>query len=240
MSKRQMLQMALGRGYRNMVNPLLVPKATIFSSRLGMTNKYAYDYACEDEYFEREMTMLDAKLMSLPLPNDFKHKTLPLNEIFPSHINDVRFNFLPQNLDRRCFLHDNMAIFYNQNEDYHHGIGYEDEDLDYEMPDPFSDMHMKYKRSTVMNWLIGFVACGVVIFYPAFGLKMPQKDNPFFFRKKYGTTSTIQQFQHLAMVEYGGKVDKWPDPNVIWTHKGFDWVGAGLRMDLPSYGDLIC
>ena len=46
-----------------------------------MTNKYAHDYACEDEYFEREMTLLDAKLVSLPLPENFRHKQLPIDEI---------------------------------------------------------------------------------------------------------------------------------------------------------------
>ena len=188
------------------MNSVLVPRAAIYSSRLGMTNKYAYDYACEDEYFEREMTMLDAKLAHLPLPDDFKHKDIPYDELFPSHLNDVRFNFLPQNLDRRCYIHDNNAIFYNMNEDYHHGVGYEDEDMDYESPDPYADMHQKYKRSAVGMWLCGFIVVGVVIGYPTLGLKMPQKDNPVQYRKKYGTTTTVQQFQQYAMIEYGGKV----------------------------------
>ena len=130
------MQMVMGRRAT-----CVVPKATLFSSRLGMTNKYAYDYACEDEFFEREMTMLDAKMMSLPLPEDFRHAALPYDDIFPSHLNDVRFNFLPHNLDRRAFIHDNHVIFYNMNADFHHGVGYEDEDMDYEMPDPYTDMH---------------------------------------------------------------------------------------------------
>jgi hypothetical protein len=37
-----------------------------------------------------------------------------------------------------------------------------------------------------------FISCGIILGYPTLGLKMPQKDNPFFMRKKYGTTSTIQ------------------------------------------------
>lgn len=72
--KRLMLQKALGRGNSILINPLIVSKATIYSSRLGMTNRYAYDYACEDEFFEREMTMLDAKMMHLPIPKDYSHK----------------------------------------------------------------------------------------------------------------------------------------------------------------------
>jgi hypothetical protein len=46
-----------------------------------MTNKYAHDYACEDEFFEREMTMLDAKITKLPLREDFRHKEAPTDEI---------------------------------------------------------------------------------------------------------------------------------------------------------------
>ena len=107
MSKRLLVQKAFSR------QSLIVPKANLFAARIGMTNKYAFDYSCEDEFFEREMTHLDAKLTTLPLPLDWKHKDLPINEIYPPHWNDVRFNFLPQNLDRRCFIHDNMAITYN-------------------------------------------------------------------------------------------------------------------------------
>ena len=232
--------MVLKGGRRAMTNNIVVPKSTIYASRLSMTNKYANDYACEDEFFEREMTLLDAKIMHLPIADDFRHKSLPWDEIYPSHINDVRFNFLPQNLDRRCFIHDNMAIFYNMHEDYHHGVGYEDEDMDYEMPDPYADMHQKYKRSTVVMWLFGFVVCGVVIGYPTLGLKMPQKDNPVQYRKKYGTPSNIAQMQQLAFVEYGGKVQKQPDTNVLITQKGFSMVGHGIRIDLDSYQDLIC
>lgn len=118
MSQRLALSMVLRK------NSCVVPKATIYASRLGMSNKYAYDYACEDEFFEREMTLLDAKITKLPLPLDFKHVEAPTDEIQPPHWNDVRFNFLPQNLDRRCYVHDNLAIFYDMQNDYHHGVGY--------------------------------------------------------------------------------------------------------------------
>jgi len=39
--------------------------------------------------------------------------------------------------------------------------------------------------------MFGFVSCAIVIGIPTIGLKMPQKDNPIQFRKKYGTTGTI-------------------------------------------------
>ena len=41
---------------------------------------------------------------------------------------------------------------------------------------------------------VGLVVLGVVIGYPTLGLKMPQKDNPVQYRKKYGSTTTVQQF----------------------------------------------
>ena len=177
-----------------MPNSCIVPKATVFSQRLGMTNKYAHDYACEDEFFEREMTLLDAKTTHLPLPDTFRHKSLPMDDYMPPHWNDVRFNFLPQNIDRRCYIHDNLAIYYNMDEDYMHGVGYQDEDLDYELPDPYEAMHFKYKRSQVVMIMGAVISCAIVVGYPTLGLKMPQKDNPIMYRKKYGTTGTIQQF----------------------------------------------
>ena len=87
---------------------------------------------------------------------------------------------------------------------------------------------------------MGFVSAGVIIGYPSLGLKLPQKDNPFYMRKKFVTTTTIQQFQELAMLEYGGKIEKMPESNVMYSHKGFQMVGKGIRIDLDSYKDLIC
>jgi len=59
------------------------------------------------------------------------------------------------------------------------------------MPDPYHNMHMKNKRSAVFMYTVGFVVLAIVIGYPMFGLKMPQKDNAIMWRKKYGTTGTI-------------------------------------------------
>jgi len=67
------------------------------TTRIGVTNRYAYDYACEDEYFEKEMTLLEARMLPLPLPKDFRHVEHNDNEVWPAHWNDVRFNFKPQN-----------------------------------------------------------------------------------------------------------------------------------------------
>ena len=83
------------------------------------------------------------------------------------------------------------------------------------MPDPYDAMHFKYKRSTVIMFGGAFVSLAIVVGYPTLGLKMPQKDNPIQMRKKYGTTGTVQQFQQLAMVEYGNAMSKDFDTTVM-------------------------
>ena len=60
------------------------------------------------------------------------------------------------------------------------------------------------------------------------------------YRKKFGSTGTIQQMQQLAMIEYGANVPKNIDTNVMINQKGFSMVGNGIRIDLDSYKDLIC
>jgi len=88
---------------------------------------------------------------------------------------------------------------------------------------------------------MGAIVCwAIIIGYPTLGLKMPQKDNPIQYRKKYGTTGSIQQMQQFAMMEYGGKVEKFVDSNVVMGPNGFQFVGSGLRIDLDSYRDFIC
>ena len=42
------------------------------------------------------------------------------------------------------------------------------------------------------------------------------------------------------MVEYGGKIEKMPETNVLYSKKGFQMVGNGVRIDLESYKDLVC
>ena len=186
------------------------------------------------------MTILEARHLPMPLPVDWRHKKIPMNEVMPAHWNDVRFNFLPQNMDRRMFLHDNYMTNYDFRHDAAHTLGYPDEDLDYEMPDPLTAMHYKKKRSGAFS-MLGAVICVAVLFgYPIFGLKMPQKDNPFYWRKKYGTPTTMEQMQGLALIEYGGKTEKSPDTNIVLGPNGFDHAGNGLRIDLDNYADLIC
>ena len=71
------------------------PYHLLATSRIGVRNRYAYDYACEDEYFQKDMTLLEARNLPLPIPKTFKHATPPDNEMLPAHHNAVQFNYLP-------------------------------------------------------------------------------------------------------------------------------------------------
>lgn len=53
--------------------------------------------------------MLEAKKTPFIIPQTVKHKNVPYHEIYPPHFNDVRFNFKPERLDRRMFIHTNMV-----------------------------------------------------------------------------------------------------------------------------------
>ena len=214
-------------------------KSLIYASRLGMTNKYAYDYACEDEFFEREMTMQEAKLMTLPLNDNMKHKQLDMMEVIPPYWEDPRYNFKPELMDRRCFIHDFLPVFYNMQEDYYHTVGYEDEDFEHELPDPYSNMHFKNKRSPVIMQVVGAVAVGIIVGFPTLGLKLPDVHNAHQFRKKYGDPEMIGLAQHNAAFEYGGSVEM-QDQNLAYTPEGLKQIGNGIRMHLPGYHDMIC
>ena len=217
------------------------PFGVLATSRIGVRNRFMYDYACEDEYFERGMTLLESKTLPLPIPKDFRHAVLPDSEVWPSHWNDVRFNFKPQKRDRRVFIHDNYMNAYDFIHDVSHSFGYVDEDLDYELPDPIAAMHFKLKRSQVTSFLGIFVALAVCIGYPMLGLKVPQKDNPFYYRKKYATVTTINQMQKFALMEHGTDLPKgMGDQSSIITKSGFFQTNGGLRYDLDNYDDLIC
>ena len=89
------------------------------------------------------------------------------------------------------FIHDNMMHIYDFQHDFAHTTGFVDEDLDYEMPDPGSAMHFKKKRSGVVSFFGMFVAIGILVLLPICGLKLPQKDNPFYWRKKYASIGSI-------------------------------------------------
>lgn len=47
------------------------------------------------------MTDLEAKKLPIPLPSDLRHKEFPQELYYPPHWNDVRYNYKPQNYERR-------------------------------------------------------------------------------------------------------------------------------------------
>ena len=191
------------------------------------------------------MTLYEAKMLPLPLPENFSHVS-PMerldDEIQPLHWNDVRFNFKPQLIDRRCFFHTNYMNLYNFEHDYAHTTGFVDEDLDYELPDPASAMHFKKKRSAPLMFLGAFISVAALFIYPICGLKIPQKDNPFFWRmKKFADIDAIHEQMDSAYEEYGGiDIQAHPETNVAIGKRGFMQVGNGLRIELDNYSDLIC
>ena len=101
-------------------------------------------------------------------------------------------------------------------------------------------MHFKKKRSGPIAMLGAVIAVGTLFLYPTLGLKLPQRDNPFFFRKKYGTPTTINQMQEVALMEYAGNIPSMPGSNVMLGPGGFQMIGNGIRIDLDNYNDLIC
>ena len=143
-------------------------------------------------------------------------------------------------MDRRCFIHDFLPIFYDMEVDFHHGLGYPDEDMDWEMPDPYSGMHFKIKRSPVVMFLGTVISLAVLIAYPIFGLKMPQRDHPFFWRKKFSLGDSIQVQMSHALIEWGGTQSEMQhDTACYYGPDGFKQNGPGLRFDIASYRDLI-
>ena len=187
------------------------------------------------------MTLLESRTLPLPLPSDMRHAVHDDNEVWPAHWNDVRFNFKPHNQDRRMYIHDNYMNAYDFAHDFAHTTGFVDEDLDFELPDPGTAMHFKKKRSQVMHFFGSLLLVGLLFFVPICGFKVPQKDNPFYWRKKYGSSTTITQMQKIAHMEYQSGVPKPPDgSSSMLTSRGFTHSGNGMRYYLDNYNDLVC
>ena len=83
----------------------------------------------------------------------------------------------------------NAYDFYH---DFAHTTGFADEDMDWESPDPINAAHYKKKRSQVMHTFGIPLVIAFFIFVPICGFKLPQIQNPFYWRKKYAGETTIQ------------------------------------------------
>ena len=128
----------------------------------------------------------------MPLPSEFKHKRIPLDVLYPAHLNDVRFDFKPQFWGRRHFTHDTYMHSYGDVHHLTHTIGHVDEDWDGEMPDPFDEqMHFKFKRNPIFWFVFAVIWVGLFFGYATVGLKTPQTNNPFYWRKKYASAGAI-------------------------------------------------
>eukprot|EP00343_Euplotes_focardii_P007659 CAMPEP_0205822376 /NCGR_PEP_ID=MMETSP0206-20130828/12194_1 /ASSEMBLY_ACC=CAM_ASM_000279 /TAXON_ID=36767 /ORGANISM="Euplotes focardii, Strain TN1" /LENGTH=188 /DNA_ID=CAMNT_0053118587 /DNA_START=145 /DNA_END=711 /DNA_ORIENTATION=+ len=188
------------------------------------------------------MTYLEAKKMPIPVPETFRHKRIPLDVLYPVHWNDVRFNHHPGFFGRRCFIHDTYFPKYDIDHDVPHSLGFKDEDLDYEQPDPIGNMHFKRKRSQFVH-IVLFVVWAVAFFgYATAGLKIPQKDNPFYFRKKFATDGTMHQMQEAAAFNYEGKrnTEQLGFQKMLISDKGIELQNQGLRFNFAGKNDLYC
>ena len=162
--------------------------------------------------------------------------------MYPAHHNDVRFNFKPAMFGRRCFVHDTYMNSYDIDEDMVHGLGFRDEDLDYELPDPLSAMHWKKKRSPFWAYLMLVIWTALFYGYATVGLKIPQKDNPYFWRKKFASPSSVHAMMEMSWLEDGGFQGGLADdksPNLQMFPDELKMVNSGLRFNLESYKDLI-
>ena len=225
------------RRSRGISNPLNYKIA-----RITVKNRYKYDYSVEDGFFEKEMTYLEAKKMPIPVPETFRHKRFPLDVLYPVHWNDVRFNHHPGFFGRRCFIHDTYFPKYDIDHDIPHSLGHKDEDMDYEQPDPIGEMHFKRKRSQFVHIVLFLVWASAFFGYATCGLKIPQKDNPFYYRKKFASNTTMTQMQELAAVDYGGKYDRnlRGFHRMMITDKGLELTNQGLRFNFAGKKDLYC
>ena len=96
------------------------------------------------------------------------------------------------------------------------------------------------KRGGPVFVLGGIITVLGFILYPTCGLKMPQKDNPIYYRKKFGTASSINQQQNLAAFHYGQEMFAQGSDPVAYTEKGIVQKGNGYRIYLDNYKDMYC
>ena len=211
-------------------------------ARITVINRYKYDYSVEDGFFEKEMTYLEAKKMPLPIPDSFRHKRPPLDVLYPVHWNDVRFNHHPGFFGRRCFIHDTYFPKYDIDNDIPHSLGHRDEDLDYELPDPIDNMHFKRKRSQFVHIALFVFWASAFFGYAICGLKLPQTNNPFYWRKKFATNTTMYQMQEAAAFSYSDAYNYEVNgfQRMAVTDKGLELRNQGLRFYFHGPKDMYC
>ena len=131
-------------------------------------------------------------------PSDLKHKEFPIELYFPAHWNDVRYNYKPRHFDRRQPQEDFEPPTYDFVHDATHTVGHPDEDLDGEIPDPVGNMHFNRNRSPRLGVLFALGTSVLYAGYWSIGLKYPQRDNIFYYRKKFATKGAIADEFNMA------------------------------------------
>jgi hypothetical protein len=110
---------------------------------------------------------MEMKKMPHPFPDNdfiFSHKGLPAMN-FPLHLNDVRYNFIPDQWPRRHFVHSFKFKQYNFNDfdEIMHGIQFAEFELDMQLADPISSNHYyKNRAPSFVFFLVGLFFVYVV------------------------------------------------------------------------------
>ena len=103
-------------------------------------------------------------------------------------------------------------------------------------------MHFKRKRSPVFHALFFLMWACAFFGYAICGLKIPQHENPFYYRKKYVTGTTMRQMQEAATTEYGDHFNTSIAGmrRLAITNKGLEMQNQGLRFDFANNDELFC
>ena len=70
-------------------------------------------------------------------------------------------------------------------------MGHVDENFDGEIPDPVGNMHFNRNRSPILGIVFAITTSVLYLGYWSIGLKYPQRENIFYYRKKFATSGAI-------------------------------------------------
>lgn len=70
-------------------------------------------------------------------------------------------------------------------------MGHIDEDFDGEIPDPINNMHFNRMRSPFLGIIFAIGTSIGYLTYWSIGLKYPQRENIFYYRKKFATPGAL-------------------------------------------------
>ncbi len=120
-------------------------------------------------------------------------------------------------------------------------MGHPDEDFDGEIPDPVANMHFNRNRSPWLGVMFALATSVLYAGYWSIGLKYPQRDNVFYYRKKFANKGAIAD--EFNMADYASNLSYGSadfSAKVVRGGNNYHVVGAGLRYRLPTQDDLYC